>query len=128
MDIVRITLDDEVFGQVTVEADTVADTATVIQAVLAPEDIQVDAVITWPASDTRKFINETTSIPVDPPEYRSGPNWSDYPYVKNADNPRRLFPRSYRHTRQIQGVRGTCTYPDLLRFLHVLGTKQDGVE
>ena len=128
MDIVRITLDDEVFGPVTVEADTVADAATVIQAVLRPEDIQVDAVITWPASDTRKFINETTSLPIDPPEYRSGPNWSDYPYSKNGSNPRRLFPRSYRHTRQIQGIRGTCTYPDLLRLLHVLRAEPASVE
>jgi hypothetical protein len=119
---VHITLDDEVFGQVTVVADTMEEAVTVLEAVTTPTEAQADAVITWLAKDTRK-LNEETSIPIDPPKYSPGPNWSDYPYAKTGSNPRRLFPRSYRNTSQIQGIRGTCTHTNLLRLLHVLRTK-----
>lgn len=121
MDTVRITLDDEVFGPVTVEADTARDAVTVIQAILEPADIQAEAVITWRDSDTRKLY-EASSIPINPPKHSPGQNWSDYPYTKDGGHPRRLFPRTHRSTRPFQGIRGTCTYPNLLRLLHVLCT------
>ena len=122
MDTVRITLDDEVFGPVTVEADTALGAVTVIQAILEPADIQAEAVITWRDSDTRKLY-EASSIPVNPPKHSSGKNWSDYPYTKNGSHPRRLFPRAHRDISTFQGIRGTCTNTNLLRLLHVLCTE-----
>ena len=122
MDDVHITLDVEDIGRVTVEAHTVDDAVTVIQAILEPEDIQEDLVITWRDKDTRKLY-EASSIPINPPKHSPGKNWSDYPYTTDGGHPRRLFPRANRRTSQIQGIRGTCTNTNLLRLLHVLCTE-----
>jgi len=121
MEDVHITLDVEDIGRVTVEAHTADAAVTVIQAILEPEDIQEDLVITWRDKDTRKLY-EASSIPINPPKYSPGKNWSDYPYTTDGGHPRRLFPRANRSTSQIQGIRGTCTNTNLLRLLHVLCT------
>jgi hypothetical protein len=121
---VHITLDVEDIGRVTVEAHTVADAVTVIQAILEPDDIQEDLVITWRAKDT----NEKTFIPANTSKYSSRTDWPDNPNIKNGSNPWRQLSGTSWSTRKIQGFRGAGTYPDILRFLHVLCTEQTSME
>ena len=121
MEDVHITLDVDHIGRVTVEAATAEGALAVIEA-LPLADIHKDAVITWRDKDTRKLY-EASSIPINPPKYSPGKNWSDHPYTTDGGHPRRLFPRASRNISQIQGIRGTCTNADLLRLLHVLCTE-----